>query len=75
MILSFINIRKDPREVLKTSGFVLGYQHFPRDLAYVDEWKIIFDPSIVKILHYFMSMSHAALTNKCLTIFDTVEYV
>ena len=27
MILSFINIRKVPREMLKTSGFALGFQH------------------------------------------------
>ena len=33
MILSFINIRKVPREMLKTSGFALGFQHLPRDLA------------------------------------------
>ena len=38
-VLSFINIRKVPREVLKTS-----FQHLPRDLAYVNEWKIMFDP-------------------------------
>ena len=50
MILSFINIRKVPREVLKTSGFALGYQHFPLDLANIIEWKIMFDPSIVHIL-------------------------
>ena len=31
MILSFINIRKIPREVLKTSGFVLDLQHLNRD--------------------------------------------
>ena len=36
MILSFINIRK---------VFALGFQHFPRDLANVNEWKIMFDPS------------------------------
>ena len=42
MILSFIN--KVPREMLKTSGFVLGFQHLPRDLANVNEWKIMFDP-------------------------------
>ena len=30
---------------LKTSGFALGFQHFPRDLANVNEWKIMFDPS------------------------------
>ena len=26
----------------------LGFQHFPRNLANVNEWKIMFDPSIVK---------------------------
>ena len=44
MILSFINIRKVPRGMLKTSGFALGFQHLPRDLANVNEWKIMFDP-------------------------------
>ena len=44
MILSFINTRKVPREMLKTSGFALGLQHLPRDLANVNEWKIKFDP-------------------------------
>ena len=44
MILSFINIRKVPREMLKISRFALGFQHLPRDLANVNEWKIIFDP-------------------------------
>ena len=44
MILSFINIRKVPREMLKTSGFALGFQHLNRDLANVNEWKIMFDP-------------------------------
>ena len=47
MILSFINIRKVPRESLKTSGFTLGFQLLPRDLANVNEWKIMFDPSII----------------------------
>ena len=46
MILSFINIRLVPRGVLKTSGYALGFQHSPRDLANVNEWKIIFDPYI-----------------------------
>ena len=32
MILSFINIRKVPRE-----GFALGFQHLPRDLANVKD--------------------------------------
>ena len=31
---------------VKTSGFALGFQHFPRDLVNVNEWKIMFDPSI-----------------------------
>ena len=44
MILSFLNIRKVPRELLKTSGFALGFQHLPRDPANVNEWKIMFDP-------------------------------
>ena len=33
----FINIRKVPRGVLKTEGAVLGFQHFPQDLANVNE--------------------------------------
>ena len=48
MILSFVNIRKVPREMLKTSGFALGFQHLPRDLANVNEWKIMFDPYIMQ---------------------------
>ena len=50
MILSFNNIRKFPQEMLKTSGFALGFQHFPRDLANVNEWKIMFDPYITNII-------------------------
>ena len=50
MILSFINIRKVPREVLKTEGEARGFQHFPRDLANVNEWKIMFDPSIDSLI-------------------------
>ena len=38
MILSFINIG---------ICFALGFQHFPWDLANVNEWKIMFDPSII----------------------------
>ena len=38
MILSFINIHKVPREVLKK----LGFQHFSLDLENVNEWKIMF---------------------------------
>ena len=54
MILSFINIRKVPREMwkprakmLKTSSFTLGFQHLSRDLANVNEWKIMFDPYFI----------------------------
>ena len=58
MILSFINIRKVPREMLKTSGFALGFQNLPRDLANVNEWKIMFDPYNssypTTVLHTFM---------------------
>ena len=43
---SFINIRKVPREVLKTEGEARGFQHLPRDLPNVNEWKIMFDPYI-----------------------------
>ena len=35
----FINIRKVPREVLKTEGEARGFQHLPRDLADVHEWQ------------------------------------
>ena len=58
MILSFLNICKVPREMLKTSGFTLGFQHLPRargfqhlqrDLANVNEWQIMFDPCSKKI--------------------------
>ena len=44
MILSFINIRKIPREMLKTSGSAFGFQHLPQDLANVNEWKTRFEP-------------------------------
>ena len=47
MILSYINIRKVPRE---------GFQHFPRDLANVNEWKIMFDPSIRMAVILFFVM-------------------
>ena len=35
----FVNICKVPREVLKTKGFALGFQHFPQDHAKVNEWQ------------------------------------
>ena len=37
------------RGIVKTSGFALGFQHFPRDLANVNEWKIMFNPFIIII--------------------------
>ena len=33
----FINIRKVPREVLKTEGEARGFRYLPRDLANVNE--------------------------------------
>ena len=62
MILSFINIRKVPRGVLKTSGYALGFQHSPRDLANVNEWKIMFDPYIV--------MGHVIMMLNC-SVYDS----
>ena len=57
MIVSFINIPKDPRGVLKTSGFALGFQHFARDLANVNEWKTclipLFNQSGPQIFQWF----------------------
>ena len=47
MILACINILKVTREMLKTSGFDLGFQHLPRDLANVNQWKIMFDLCII----------------------------
>ena len=34
---------------LKTSGFAFGFQHFPRYLGNVNEWKIMFDRSIAAV--------------------------
>ena len=49
MILSLINIRNVPWEMLKTLGFPLSFQHLPRDLANVNESKIMSDPYIIII--------------------------
>ena len=70
MILSFINIRKVPREMLKTSGFALGFQHLPRDLANVNEWKIMFDPYI-EMTHF----SKQVLGNQLQLSVQTVYFV
>ena len=43
--------------MLKTLGFPLGFQHFPRDLADVNEWKIVFDPSIVAELWFYIKVN------------------
>ena len=59
MILSFVNICKVPREMLKTSGFALGFQRLPRDLANVNEWKIMFDPYIASLEQYPAELSRA----------------
>ena len=40
MISSIINSRKVPREM---------FQHLPRDLANVNEWKLMFDPYIQNV--------------------------
>ena len=44
MVFQCINICQVPRELLKTSAFGLSFQHLPRDLANVNEWKTMFDP-------------------------------
>ena len=44
---SIINIRYVPRKVFKTSVWGLGCQHLPRDLANVNEWKSMFEPSLI----------------------------
>ena len=37
--------------MLKTEGYALSFQHSPRDLANVNEWKIMFDPyNVIKAL-------------------------
>ena len=46
--------------MLKTSGYALGLQYFPRDLANVNEWKIMFD-HYVPILYQLSSASSTYL--------------
>ena len=46
MVFQCINVRQVPWEVLKTAAFGLGFQHLPRDLAYVNARKTMFDPYI-----------------------------
>ena len=53
--------------MLKTSGFALGFQHLPRDIANINEWKIMFDPYIylspisVKTFQFIPSLNHVAI--------------
>ena len=68
MILSFINIRKVPREMLKTSGFALGFQHLPRDLANINEWKITFDLYI----NILQGRYHNMQGNTCPTVIPRI---
>ena len=49
MVFQCINIRQDPREVLKTAASGLGFQHLPRDLANVNAWKTMFDPYNIQL--------------------------
>ena len=46
MVFQCINIRQVPRKVLETVASGLGFQHLPRDLANVNEWKTMFDQYI-----------------------------
>ena len=48
MFFQCINIRQVSWDVLITAAFGLGFQHLPRDLAYVNAWKTMFDPNIGK---------------------------
>ena len=48
MVFQCINIRKVPREVMKTAASGLGFQHLPRDLANLNAWKTMFDPYIIR---------------------------
>ena len=47
MYIYRFNIGKFPIEALNTSGFALGVQYLPRDLASVKDWKTMIDFSIV----------------------------
>ena len=66
MILLFIYIHKVPRGVLKTSACcALGFQHFPRDHANVNEWEIIFDPTII---------TYACFYSICMAVIQNLYY-
>ena len=38
---------------MKTLGYALGFKHSHQDLANVNEWKITFDPYLVKFQNGF----------------------
>ena len=68
-----INIRQDPREVLKTEAGGRGFQHLPRDLVNVNALKkhvrslLLQSENICYLspyfLHYFVSPFHWCLAN------------
>ena len=66
MILSFIKFARSPQEVLKTSGFALGFQHLLRGFANVSEWKIMFDPYISRtfIIMKVIFFKHCIINNQ-----------
>ena len=64
MILLFINICKLPRKMLKTEGEARGFQHFPRDLANVNEWKFMFDHSIGNYNSYIYIKKQKCVPNR-----------
>ena len=66
MILSFINIRKIPREVLKTEG----EKQLLRALAKVNEWKIMFDPYI---FYQIMKSSNMERINSSSVLLPKIE--
>ena len=45
----------------KTPDFALGFQQFPRDLANINEWKIMFDPSCIKNVIVFPRLTRGFL--------------
>ena len=47
MILSFVDIRKVPREMLKTSGFALGFQHLLGTLRFLMNGKSYLIPTLL----------------------------
>ena len=69
----FINIRKVPREVLKTSSSPLVFSTSPRDLANVNEFKIMFDPSIIYSVNFRDSFSTMSQGEKIRSVSKLLE--